>query len=67
MISSKHLDPRFGETAYRLIGIDRSEPERSLFEVPANYNIRSSPVIPGLGVRRTIAFPPQQAAPPVGQ
>ena len=37
VIMSKHSDPRFGEIVFRLTGINRAEPARSLFEVPADY------------------------------
>jgi hypothetical protein len=40
VVSSTHRDPRFGETTYRLTGIVRGEPEKSLFEVPADYTVR---------------------------
>jgi len=39
MIMTRHRDPREGETTYRLTNISRSEPDRSLFEVPADYTI----------------------------
>jgi len=39
-VSSTHRDPRFGETTYRLTGIVRGEPEKSLFEVPSDYTVR---------------------------
>lgn len=39
VVMSKHSDPRFGETTYKLTGINRSEPARSLFEVPSDYTI----------------------------
>jgi hypothetical protein len=32
--------PRSGETVYTLTNINRSEPARSLFEVPADYTIK---------------------------
>jgi TonB family protein len=38
-VMTKHSDPRFGETTYRLTNISRSEPDHSLFEVPAGYKI----------------------------
>ena len=34
VVMTQHSDPRFGETSYRLTNIDRSEPAKSLFEVP---------------------------------
>jgi TonB family protein len=39
VVMTKHSDPRFGETTYRLTNISRSEPDHSLFEVPAGYNV----------------------------
>jgi hypothetical protein len=39
VVLSKHNDPRFGETVYRLTGINRAEPAQTLFEVPADYKV----------------------------
>ena len=39
IVYSRHYDPRFGEQIYRLTNINRSEPDRSLFTVPADYKI----------------------------
>lgn len=39
VVMTKHSDPRFGETSYRLTNISRAEPDHSLFEVPAGYKI----------------------------
>ncbi len=39
IVLSRHTDPRFGETSYRLASIDRSEPSKTLFEVPADYKV----------------------------
>jgi len=39
VVMTRHIDPRFGENTYRLANIDRTEPARSLFEVPAGYRI----------------------------
>jgi TonB family protein len=54
LVMTRHSDPRFGESSYRLTNIDRSEPARSLFEVPADYTLKSGPMIfgdgPGMGV-----------------
>jgi hypothetical protein len=41
-VMRKHTDPRHGEMNYRLTNIKRSEPDRSLFEVPADYTIKES-------------------------
>ncbi|HSS19936.1 MAG TPA: energy transducer TonB [Pyrinomonadaceae bacterium] len=49
VVMTRHTDPRFGETTYRLTNIDRSEPARSLFEVPADYTLKTGPSM-GSGV-----------------
>lgn len=41
-VLTKRTDPRHGETIYRLTNIVRSEPARSLFEVPADYTIKDN-------------------------
>ncbi len=41
-VMRKHIDPRHGEMNYRLTNITRTEPDRSLFEVPADYTIKES-------------------------
>jgi hypothetical protein len=43
VVMTKHSDPRFGESSYRLTNINRSEPAKSLFEVPADYTIKEGP------------------------
>ena len=40
LVLTKHSDPRSGDTTYTLSGIIRGEPDRSLFEVPADYTRR---------------------------
>ncbi len=40
VVMSRHTDPRFGETIYRLTNISRDEPGKSLFEVPAGYTVK---------------------------
>src|SRR6266496_1562867 len=40
VIMSRHSDPRGGETIYRLTDISRTEPAKSLFEVPADYTVK---------------------------
>src|SRR5215831_8976486 len=37
LVMSKHHDPRSGDKIYRLTNINRSEPDRSLFELPSDY------------------------------
>ncbi|MFS8086856.1 MAG: energy transducer TonB [Acidobacteriota bacterium] len=39
VVMSRQTDPRFGETVFRLANIDRSEPDKSLFEIPAEYTV----------------------------
>ncbi|HEV8486001.1 MAG TPA: hypothetical protein VGV87_20830 [Blastocatellia bacterium] len=39
VVFSKHSDPRMGEHIYRLTNINRAEPARSLFELPADYTV----------------------------
>lgn len=38
-VMTKHTDPRFGETTYRLTNIRRGDQDASLFQVPAGYKI----------------------------
>jgi hypothetical protein len=38
-VMTRHSDPRSGVTTYRLTSISRKEPQRSLFEVPADYKL----------------------------
>lgn len=40
-ILRKHNDPRFGETTYKVTNLSRSEPARSLFEIPADYKVEN--------------------------
>jgi hypothetical protein len=46
VVMSKHRDPRSGETTYRLTNLNRSEPDRSLFEVPTDYIVREGKMPP---------------------
>lgn len=56
VVYSRHSDPHVGENIYRLTNITRSEPERALFQVPADYKIEEGPALaprpPGRGPRR---------------
>lgn len=40
LVMTKHADPRTGETTYRLTDITRSEPDPSLFQLPAGVTIK---------------------------
>jgi hypothetical protein len=51
-VLTKQSDPRFGETVYRLTNITRSEPDRALFEVPADYNIKEASPFPAKKKKR---------------
>jgi hypothetical protein len=42
LVMTRHSDPRTGETVYRLTNIVRGEPDRSMFEVPADYTIKTN-------------------------
>lgn len=46
VVMTRHSDPRFGETVYKLININRTEPARSLFEIPGDYTIKETPPPP---------------------
>ncbi|MDX2154233.1 MAG: hypothetical protein SFV54_26065 [Bryobacteraceae bacterium] len=45
VVYSKHTDPRVGDTVYRLTNLNRSEPARYLFEIPADYKVEEAPGI----------------------
>jgi hypothetical protein len=50
-VMTRHTDPRFGETVYRLTNIDRSEPSHALFEPPADYTIKEGPSMAPMPMR----------------
>ena len=50
VVMTKHSDPRFGETVYRLTNISRGEQPKHLFEIPGDYTIKSPSVGYGSGV-----------------
>jgi hypothetical protein len=45
-VMTRHSDPRSGETVYRLTDINRTEPDHSLFEVPADYQVKENTSFP---------------------
>jgi hypothetical protein len=49
VVMSHRSDPRLGETTYRLTGINRAEPDRTLFEVPQGFTLKEGP--PERGIR----------------
>ncbi|HEU4767199.1 MAG TPA: hypothetical protein VFS77_07480 [Pyrinomonadaceae bacterium] len=40
VVMTRHSDPRTGETTYKLTNINRTEPAKSLFEVPSDYTVK---------------------------
>ena len=44
LVLTRHSDPRTGDSSYRLTNIVRAEPDRSLFMVPPDYEIRETNV-----------------------
>lgn len=59
VVMTRHSDPRTGETTYKLTNINRTEPVKSLFEVPAGYTVKEGPQgAPGMPPRvRKLANP----------
>lgn len=53
VVMTRHSDPRFGETTYKLTNINRTEPAKTLFEVPSDYTIKTHLVGPGVAPLRT--------------
>jgi hypothetical protein len=39
LVKSSNSDPRFGDTTFELININRVEPDPSIFQVPADYTV----------------------------
>jgi hypothetical protein len=58
VVMTKHSDPRTGETIYRLTNINRLEPAKELFELPAGYTVTE-------GYKKTFdqAMPPKVRKP----
>jgi hypothetical protein len=44
LVFTRYSDPRTGESTYRLTNIIRAEPDRSLFMVPPDYEVRETGV-----------------------
>src|SRR5687767_6097379 len=42
VVMTRNTDPRSGEMTYKLTNINRSEPAKSLFEVPTDYTVKES-------------------------
>ncbi|PYS99236.1 MAG: hypothetical protein DMF65_09640 [Acidobacteria bacterium] len=61
VVMTRHSDPRFGETTYRLTNIQRGEPASTLFQVPSDYTVKE---VPGPGARRTMRVRRPEGTPP---
>jgi hypothetical protein len=46
VVETRQQDPRLGEMRFRLTRVDRRQPERELFEVPAGYTVEEGPPPP---------------------
>jgi hypothetical protein len=46
ILLSKHSDPRWGETVYKLHNINRGTPDSSLFSLPANSTLKGKRIRP---------------------
>lgn len=42
VVKTMNSDPRFGTTTYELTNINRSEPDPTLFQIPADYTVREA-------------------------
>jgi len=52
VVMTRHSDPRFGENSYTLTNISRTEPDKSLFDVPAGYTVKEEPVQPRVRMKK---------------
>jgi hypothetical protein len=43
VVMTRHSDPRFGETTYRLTNISRDEPDAAAFAVPSDFTVKEGP------------------------
>jgi hypothetical protein len=43
VVLSRHSDPRFGETTYRLTNLSRDEPDAAAFAVPSDFTVKEGP------------------------
>ncbi|MCA1593502.1 MAG: hypothetical protein LC754_12800 [Acidobacteria bacterium] len=61
VVMTRHSDPRFGETTYRLTGINRSEPSPTLFQIPGDYTVKEAPtMMRGMRMRHPMPPPPPE-------
>jgi hypothetical protein len=45
VVLRRNLDPRFGETIYRLVNLVRGEPSPDLFTAPEDFDVQSEPAL----------------------
>jgi hypothetical protein len=62
VVKSTHSDPRFGDTAYTVTNIQRTEPDASLFTIPADYTVKEGG--PGSNVMYRHGFGKEVLPPP---
>jgi hypothetical protein len=53
LLSTERTDPRLGTSTYRVVNISRVEPPGYLFEIPADYTIKSAGLQEKLKILRT--------------
>jgi hypothetical protein len=53
VVMTRHSDPRFGDTTYKLTNISRTEPDRSLFEVPSGYTLKEETMKPRVRMKKS--------------
>jgi acid phosphatase class B len=41
-IMTEHSDPRMGDTVFTVTGVSRANPDASLFQLPADYQITNT-------------------------
>ena len=58
MVKSSNTDPRFGDTNFELTSINRVEPDPSLFQIPADYNVVESKAFFNMAVPAPPSPPP---------
>jgi hypothetical protein len=58
VVSSKHNDPRSGQSTYALTNIQRAAPSETLFQVPSDYTVKDAPAGRGPGGRHGGPPPP---------
>jgi hypothetical protein len=58
VVSSKHTDPRTGQSTYTLTNVQRTAPSATLFQIPADYAVKDFPA--GFGPGGPHPPPPPQ-------